>query len=359
MSRSLTRQARQIRRTPPAEINDKVPPSEANYETDTETIQDDLNNLRSAVNNILSRQIGEWHDDLNVPSFLEIGTQRALFDLNNSLHAVEKQRKLVIRTHIVNVVVGAGNNFAILSAPTLPPNTTAAVGVSTTKGTVVAAHPGPFGSHSLAEIVGSHEIAPLNLVLITDAEGSSICSGERRIWGLLQSESASDGHTLSNSTPNRLQISFVKPNLTNTDLVVVPVEDIQGKTFRYFPVERTSQESQLEQDEQESISMGAAVDPSGLSASKHRNLDQLVHDIAEDSFTEVSYAGNRVTALTVWTSAAKTTKIREELYTYTGNKVTTIVTNQYDENGALKETYTETITYVGSRVNTITGVLVP
>lgn len=97
----------------------------------------------------------------------------------------------------------------------------------------------------------------------------------------------------------------------------------------------------------------------GLTAGTHRPLDQLVHDIAEDSFTEVVYTGNRVDAVEVYTSAAKTTLIRKEVYTYTGQKVTKVVTTQYDAAGVLivGETYTEDIVYSGAQVDDITGTL--
>lgn len=98
----------------------------------------------------------------------------------------------------------------------------------------------------------------------------------------------------------------------------------------------------------------------GLTPASHRVLDQLVHEVAESSFTEVVYSGNRVTDVIIWTDSGKTQKIREESYTYTGNKVTTVVTKQYDGSGTLipgTGTYTETITYSGARVDSITGVL--
>lgn len=98
---------------------------------------------------------------------------------------------------------------------------------------------------------------------------------------------------------------------------------------------------------------------SGLSEGAHRALDQLIHGIAEDSFEEMTYAGNKVTAIIVWTDAGKTTKIREELFTYTGNQATTIVTKQYDVAGALivGETMTETLSYTGTKIDDITRVM--
>lgn len=92
------------------------------------------------------------------------------------------------------------------------------------------------------------------------------------------------------------------------------------------------------------------------SLSEHRQLDQLVHAIAEDSYEQYIYTGNRVDAVIVWETVAMLEKIREELFTYTGNKVTTIVTKQYDSTGVLLvgETMTEVLTYSGAKVIDIT-----
>ncbi len=95
----------------------------------------------------------------------------------------------------------------------------------------------------------------------------------------------------------------------------------------------------------------------GLTPSSHRALDQLVHEIAETSWTEVVETAGKVTAVIVWTDSGKTTKIREENYTYSGGQVTTIVAKQYDGTGTLVETYTETVTYSGGKVQSISGVL--
>jgi hypothetical protein len=97
----------------------------------------------------------------------------------------------------------------------------------------------------------------------------------------------------------------------------------------------------------------------GISEGSHRILDQLVHSIAEDSFEELSYTGSKVDSIIVYTDSGKTTKIREELYTYSGNKVSTVVTKQYDVSGVLivGETMTETFTYTGSTVTSIDRVM--
>lgn len=94
----------------------------------------------------------------------------------------------------------------------------------------------------------------------------------------------------------------------------------------------------------------------GISEAQHETLDTIVHDIAETSYDEVTYSGRRLTSTVTWDSAAKTTKIREVLLTYTGNRVTQVVTNQYDASGTLKNTLTEVFNYVGGsrRVSSIT-----
>lgn len=95
-----------------------------------------------------------------------------------------------------------------------------------------------------------------------------------------------------------------------------------------------------------------------LTESAHEELDQLVHEIAEDSFDEVVYGvGNRVTGYIVWETSGKLKKIREEAYTYAGNLVTSIVVIQYDAAGVLKEQFMETVAYTGNRVDSITRVV--
>lgn len=92
---------------------------------------------------------------------------------------------------------------------------------------------------------------------------------------------------------------------------------------------------------------------SGISVGTHRDIDQLVHLIAEDSYEEYTYSGNQVTSIIVWTNISMTTKIREELYVYIGNKVDTVTTKQYNILGVLVETQVETFTYTGNNVISI------
>lgn len=94
-------------------------------------------------------------------------------------------------------------------------------------------------------------------------------------------------------------------------------------------------------------------DLSNTASGIHREYDHLVHNIAEDSYDEVTYTGAQVTNLTTWTDSGKTTKIREEQYTYTGSKIDTVTVIQYDAAGVEVERYVETYTYTGSKITSI------
>jgi len=93
---------------------------------------------------------------------------------------------------------------------------------------------------------------------------------------------------------------------------------------------------------------------SGITTLQHRNLDQLVHLIAEDSFEEYIYGtGNRIDNIIVWTDSGMTTKIREEQFTYSGNRVDTAITIQYNAAGIAVETLIETFSYSGNKITSI------
>lgn len=93
---------------------------------------------------------------------------------------------------------------------------------------------------------------------------------------------------------------------------------------------------------------------SGITESEHRDLDQLVHNIAEDSFDEVLRTGFLVSDIITWTDAGKTQKIREQNIIYTGFNPTQITYTQYDAAGVAVEIVVETISYTGFLVDSIT-----
>lgn len=94
----------------------------------------------------------------------------------------------------------------------------------------------------------------------------------------------------------------------------------------------------------------------GISESDHETLDTLVHEIDETSFDEHTYVRSKLSNVTTWSSSAKTLKIREEQYTYSASKITQVVTIQYDNVGAVKMTVTETYTYSGNVIVSVTRV---
>ena len=85
----------------------------------------------------------------------------------------------------------------------------------------------------------------------------------------------------------------------------------------------------------------------------------MAHDLVEDSYEELTYAGNRVVNSTAWTDVGKTQKIRETQISYTGNKVTQTIDIQYDAAGVELYRLTQVLTYNGNRVADITTTRTP
>lgn len=275
MGRTFIRQDAQVRQS--VLYDDTIAPTEAAYETNAASIEADLNSLRSLAHNVLQRDgasfpgSGNWFDDLTQPSALETGTIRGVDAVNAALHLIEKKRVLrdVVRVG-VDVGVTAAQNFEILTTGELPTNTTAAVGAVTTKGTVIAFHSGTFGTHALDEVAGTNTLNPKNLLTIVDATtGDPILSDGRRIWGLLQSEIVTDGHTM-NYVDQQAQISFVRQNSTFDDLEACPVGDIATKTINYSSRERVALDGLSEAD----FLRGATEDvPVGVSVTRQVTYD--------------------------------------------------------------------------------------
>lgn len=260
MGRSIFRQETQIRKSDT--YDDTVTPSAANYETNPTDIEDDLNSLRSQVNNLLNRNgasfpSANWYDDITQPTALENGTIRGVDAINDALHAVEKKRVLRdVYDPGNDVTVTAAQNWEVLALAELPTNTTAAIGSVTTLGTV-AAYNASFGAHDLAEVSGTNALNPKNLCIITDAStGDPILSSGRIIYALFQTESNTDGSTMTGTTPNQAQLSFVRPNSTYDDLEAVPAGDIATKVINFATRERVRLEGLNEQD----FLKGAVVD---------------------------------------------------------------------------------------------------
>jgi hypothetical protein len=291
MSRTFVRQDTQIKNSDV--YDDTVAPTVANFETNPAELETDLNNMRSMLSHLLDVQAGNWYDVINTPSALETGTQRGVSDLNDGLHAVEKKRVLRCTWGLNTITIAsAGNTFDILGTGELPGNTTAAVGVVTTLGTVVADHNAAFGAHSLLEVAGVTAISPKNLLQIVDAgTRDPVLDAGDRIYGLLQSETAADGHTITDATTTRVQISFVKVNGAGTDLIAISSGAMDGVSYDYCYVERVRLEDLNEAD----FLGGANVDvPAGSTVTRQAGYDNqgvTPVDLVTNAILDIEGAG--------------------------------------------------------------------
>lgn len=87
---------------------------------------------------------------------------------------------------------------------------------------------------------------------------------------------------------------------------------------------------------------------------EHKNLETLLHNIAENNYEEINRdINNKISSVIHWDSISKLKKIREFLIYRTNNKVTQIQTKQYDNNGNLLLTLTQNINRVNNKINNI------
>lgn len=256
MARTFLRQDTQIRNS---DLYDDTVAAGATLESGAANIEDDLNALRSQIKRALWADVaGDWHAD--IPTYNS--KKRGIAKVNEDLDDIEEKR-LLFRSQVIvagGISVPATQNYVVLSvASSETPSETAAVGAVTTEGAVVAFHAGTFGTHSLDEVAGQNAVTPKNLVVVVDqSTGDPITSSNRRVWGLLQSEVATDGHTF-NDTDQQVQISFVRKTATGDDLEACPVADIESKDIDYSYVRRIAFDSIPET----AFLIGAFVDQAG------------------------------------------------------------------------------------------------
>lgn len=409
MGRTFIRQDTQIRRSDV--YTDNTAPSEANYETNPVNIEDDLNSIRSQLNNFLDLQTGNWWDDIATPATFEGGAQRGIDGLNQDLHDFEHKRVLVetynlsditvpadakatgtltgtsnfgdgetvtidtkvytfqttltdvdgnvqiggdLQTSLTNLhdainltgtpgtqyaasmtlhptvtctasdattltaeaklggtqgnliattetaanaswgavtLTGGAGDVVVLALAELPTNTTAAIGSVTTLGTVAAYNAG-FPNISLAEVTGTTAISPKNLAIIVDADTRDpILSGGRVIYALFQTESNTDGSTMTGTTPNRAMLSFVRINAAGDDLEYVPSSDIAGLDINYSSKTRKYLLGLTEQD----FLKGAEIDvPSATTVTRqvaYDNQGTTPVDVTTNSTLDLEGAG--------------------------------------------------------------------
>ena len=106
------------------------------------------------------------------------------------------------------------------------------------------------------------------------------------------------------------------------------------------------------------VTINFASSTGGITTSQHRSLDQLVHEIAEDTYCEIERTGGRVSAVYYYEDDSKAVLIRSFEYTRTDGRISQIVVKQYDEYGdeIIGEILTGTITRSGGRVSSINWV---
>ena len=267
MPLTLLRQEDDIRKSDA--YTDATVPSEAAFETNPANLEDDMNNIRSMLHTLLNVRTGNWWDDLTAPSTFEGGAQRGVDDVNQDLHDLERKRVLRCVWNLHSIAGGAGQGV-VLGTGELPSDTTAAVGAVTSLGTVVAAAT-TFTTYSASDVVaGASAISPKNLVQLVDATTRDpiVDGSDRQVYGLLQTENAVDGHTITDTATDRAQISFVVVNAGALQLAAAGT--LNGINFDYCSVERIGLEDLNEQD----FLGGANIDvPAGTTVTRQVSYD--------------------------------------------------------------------------------------
>jgi hypothetical protein len=135
MARTFIRQDTQIRKSDL--YDDSVTPSVTNYETNPVNIEDDLNSLRSQVQNVLNRNgatfpTGKWYDDMTAPVTFEGGIKRGVDKLNQELHDLERKRVLVASDkYLTDLKVGARATGVLTTTSTFSNGETVTIGTKT------------------------------------------------------------------------------------------------------------------------------------------------------------------------------------------------------------------------------------
>lgn len=264
------------------------------------TAQDDLNSLRSQIKRIIwTDAAGNWYDDIQTVN----GKKRALKDLNVDLDDIETKRFLFRTEVLTDITIPATQNYVVLSvAGSEAPSQVAAVGAATTEGAVVAFHSGTFGTHSLNLVTGPNGLTPKNLVIVRDATTKQVISSSGKdVYGLIQSEIVTNGHTFDDTT-QRVQISFVIENAGGTALIACPAVDIQGKSINYAYVRRMFLDNIPEdaylmgvftdQSATTDVTLDNAVDNQSGPVTQTQNIDWRISDTFALKFEDSTGARN-------------------------------------------------------------------
>ncbi len=274
MSRTFIRQGTQIKNS---DVYDDQQEPNVLWES-ASTLEEDLNNLRSQIQNILNRDgdtmpAANWYDNIVAPGAFENGRQRGVDALNSDLHSLERKRVLTSYVSVVDITVPSAQNWIVLDTATQAPNPSGigkvvALGATQFTGSVAVQHPGTFGTHSLAEVQGATAISPKNLMMIvTGSNRDPLLYENNIIYGLLQTEDGTNGHTLDD-IDHRAQISFVYVDpVAGNDLIAAPVAAVQNKAINYVSTVRKALGDLNEQD----FLRGAEIDVPSTSATTRQN----------------------------------------------------------------------------------------
>ena len=209
-------------------------------ETDAVDSEDFLGGVLSQFNKIVGAT--NWYD----PVQAAYGDPRSLKALTDNIYYKDMLRW---RVKTQDITIPAGQNYVALSAATSEtPAETAAVGLGSANGAIVAIV-GAFGAHALTEVAGLNYLQAKNCCLIRDAATfDPILSSGRYVMALMQAETGvADGDAFDDLT-KRAQISFVRSNATGTALEACPVADIENKVINYSYGSRTELNLANEQD---------------------------------------------------------------------------------------------------------------
>lgn len=208
--------------------DDSITPSELNFETNPTTLAEDVDNIISAINNL--KGSGDWYDNFDNAT----PNRRPVAQLGTDLDGVETKTFLFRNQLLADVTVPGSQNWVVLGAGEIPTGSFDSIALAAATEGSVAAQATTFDASNLDEVMGSNALNPKNLVIIRDANNfDAITSGGREVYALFQSESGTDGATITDTTPNRVQLSFVRSNAGGTALEAVPVADIENAVINY------------------------------------------------------------------------------------------------------------------------------
>lgn len=99
--------------------------------------------------------------------------------------------------------------------------------------------------------------------------------------------------------------------------------------------------------------------PRDLDYNSHEGLFTLAHEVMSDFYGKATYVSNRITNYTVWVDVTETQKIREYQVSYVSNKISEVIEIQYDAAGLELYRLTNTVSYQGNNISSISVVRSP